>query len=184
MSLVTFNGIESLLAAGVVRGAKRAHINAASLDITLGTRILVEAPPSGSYSVVDLAEKEVPAMREIDLLKYGYFDLSPGQFCLAETLESFYLPNDLAAEYRLQSSLARAGLNAALAMWCDPGWNGSVLTLELMNSLRYHSLRLRPGMKAGQIIFWRGEEVPAHASYAKRGKYNGDMSVMASKGLS
>ena len=183
MSLVTFNGIESLLAAGVVRGAQQSHINAASLDVCLGSSLFVEAPPGGSQTVVDLMGKEVPAMHEIDLLKYGYFDLSPGQFCLGATLESFYLPNDLAAEYRLKSSLARAGLNAALAMWCDPGWHGSVLTLELMNVLRYHALRLSAGMKIGQMLFLRGEPVPEQASYARRGSYNGDTQAQPSKGL-
>lgn len=53
MSLVTFQGIEALLDAGVVRGAKRGHINAASLDLTLGSAILVEAAPGGSQSVVE-----------------------------------------------------------------------------------------------------------------------------------
>lgn len=183
MSLITFRGLEALLDTGVVRGAKRAHINAASLDLTLGSALLVESAPSGSYSVVDLSEKEVPAMRTVDLVKTGYFDLAPGQFCLASTLESFFMPNDIAGEYKLKSSLARAGLNHALAGWADPGWHGSVLTLELSNSLRYHSLRLRPGMKIGQVVFWRGDEVPEHASYAVRGNYNGDVTVQPSKGL-
>lgn len=79
------------------------------------------------------------------------------------------MPNDLAAEFRLKSSLARAGLDAALAMWCDPGWHGSVLTLELTNALKMHSLRFRPGLKIGQMVFHRGAPVPAHASYAVKG---------------
>ena len=184
MSLVTFHGIEAILDAGIVRGAKRAHINAASLDLTLGSALLVEGPPRGSQTAVDLLDKQVPAMRTVDMIKTGYFDLPPGGFGLASTLESFYMPNDIAGEYKLKSSLARAGLNHALAGWADPGWHGSVLTLELSNSLRYHSLRLRPGMKIGQVVFWRGEPVPTHASYAQRGRYNGDLSVQPSRGAS
>lgn len=182
--LITHNGLLALLDAGIVRGARKAHVNAASLDITLGSLLLVEAPPGGCQAVVDLSDKQIPAMRQIDLIKAGYYDLVPGEFCLGSSVESFYMPNDVAAEYKLQSSLARAGLNHALAGWADPGWHGSVLTLELSNLLRYHSLRLRPGMKIGQVVFWRGEEVPEHASYSNRGKYNGDRTVQASKGLS
>ena len=183
MSLITYEGLLVLLDAGVIRGARKAHVNAASIDLCLGATLLVEAPPGGCQAVVDLADKQVPAMREIDLVKAGYYDLAPGEFCLASSMESFYMPNDVAAVYKLKSSLARAGLNHALAGWADPGWNGSVLTLELSNGLRYHSLRLRPGMRIGQMVFWRGEEVPEHASYAVRGQYNGDVTVQASKGL-
>lgn len=183
MSLITYEGLLVLLDAGVIRGSRKAHVNAASVDLCLGATLLVEAPPGGCQAVVDLSDKQVPAMREIDLVKAGYYDLAPGEFCLASTLETFYMPNHIAAEYRLKSSLARPGLNHALAGWIDPGWTGSVLTLELSNSLRYHALRLRPGQKIGQVVFWRGEEVPAHASYAVRGQYNGDTTVQQSRGL-
>lgn len=183
MSLITYSGLVVLASTGVIEGAHPKNINGASIDVRLGNRVLLEAPPHGVQTVVDLAGKEVPAMREIDLSQLGYYDLKPGEFCLAGTVERFNLPNDIAAEYRLNSSLARAGLDAALAMWCDPCWHGSVLTLELSNALRYHSLRLRPGMKIGQMIFLRGQPVPDFASYAVRGKYNGDSQAQQSKGL-
>ena len=93
--------------------------------------------------------KAGPHLEPVDLLDCHYYDLAPGQFCLAATAETFYLPDNIAAEFKLKSSLARAGLNHALAGFADPGWTGSVLTLELTNTLRWHSLRLRPGMKAG-----------------------------------
>lgn len=191
--MLTHDELLGLLESGVVRGAHRANVNAASIDVVLGSTLLVEASPGGGSTVVDLMAKEVPAMRRIDLLHAGCrridllhagcYDLRPGEFCLAETVERFYLPNNLAANYYLKSSLARAGLDAALAMWADPGWNASVLTLELVNNLRHHSLRLRPGMKIGQMVFHRGVEVPDHASYAVRGRYNGDTQVQASKGV-
>ena len=180
--MLTYTELMLLLESGVIRGANPANVNAASIDVQLGSTLLVETSPGGGTSVVDLIAKEVPAMREIDLVKTGYYDLRPGEFCLAETVERFHLPNNLAAHYFLNSSLARAGLDAALAMWCDPGWHGSVLTLELKGNLRYHQLRLRPGMKCGQVVFQRGEPVPDHASYAARGRYNNDTGVQVSKG--
>ena len=66
---------------------------------------------------------------------------------------------------------------------CDPGWHGSVLTLELMNASRHHYLHLEAGMKIGQMIFYRVNPVPTEASYATRGQYNGDKTATASKGL-
>lgn len=121
MSLITFTELKDLAAAGVIEGAHPKNINGASIDVRLGNRVLLEAPPHGVQTVVDLAGKEVPAMREIDLSQLGYYDLKPGEFCLAGTVERFNLPNDIASEYRLNSSLARAGLDAALAMWCFTG---------------------------------------------------------------
>ena len=153
--LLTYTELTHLLDTGVVRGAQKGHVNGASIDLCLGSKVLVEAPPGGDSSVVDLMDKATPPMREVDLLKTGYYDLAPLQFCLASSLETFFLTNDLAAEFKLKSSLARAGLDHALAGHCDPGWHGSVLTLELVNNLRWHSLRLRPGMKIGQVIFLR-----------------------------
>ena len=181
--LITHNGLLSLVETGAIRGVQRGHIGAASIDVTLGSSLFVEAPPGGSSNVVDLMDRQVPALREIDLLKTGFFDLAPGQFCLASTVERFFLPDDVAAEVKMRSSLARAGLDHALAGWADPGFHASVLTLELTNSLRYHALRLRPGLKVAQIVFWRGDRVPPHASYAKTGRYNGDASAQPSKGV-
>ena len=181
--MLTYTELVALVEAGVIRGVQKGHINGASIDLCLGSKILVEAPPGGSQSVVDLMDKQVPAMREVDMLKSGYYDLAPFQFCLASSIETFFLPNDIAAEYKLKSSLARAGLDHALAGHCDPGWHGSVLTLELVNNLRWHSLRLRPGMKIGQVLFFRGQPTPDHASYATQGQYNGNQSVQASLGV-
>ena len=181
--MLTYNELCGIVDSGYIRGVHQANINGASIDVTLGSRLWVEDTPGGQSTVIDLMGKQSPPLQPVDLLKQGYYDLAPGQFCLASTVETFYLPDDLASEYRLKSSLARAGIDAALAMWCDPGWHGSVLTLELTNSLRWHSLRLRPGMAIGQMIFHRGYPVPQSVSYATRGQYNGDASAQPSKGL-
>jgi len=55
--------------------------------------------------------------------------LAPSEFVLAETIETFNLPDDISAQFVLKSSRAREGLNHLLAGWCDPGWHGSKLTL-------------------------------------------------------
>ena len=105
--------------------------------------------------------------------------LAPSEFVLAETIEVFNLPDDISAQFVLKSSRARSGLNHALAGWCDPGWHGSKLTLELKNERRYHGLSLYPNMKIGQMVFHRMSNVPA-LSYAVTGNYNNHLRVMPS----
>lgn len=179
VSLITYNGLVELVERGVIAGVEPESINAASIDVTLGPTIWAENVRGG---VVDLAAKQAPGMSKYDLAA-APFHLSPGEFVLAQTQEVFNLPNDVSAEFRLKSSTARAGLDQALAVWCDAGWHGSVLTMELRNNLRNHALVLQHGMKVGQMVFWRGEPVPAERSYASRGQYNGDREAQPSKGV-
>lgn len=181
MSLLTYTELLELVESGVIEGVPLEHINAASIDLTLGDNLLVEEP--GRYSWCRLAEKETPPMRELEKDSDGGWSLYPGDFALASTREIFHLPADIAAEYKLKSSLARAGLNHLLAGWCDPGWSDATLTLELKNELKHTILKLRPGMKIGQIVFWQGKPVPNEASYATRGQYNGQREATPSKGV-
>lgn len=181
MSILTYLELKQLVEQNVMTNVHPDQINAASIDVTLGSTLYLEQAPRGGFDRVDLIAKEVPLLQPVTI--HGYYDLAPGQFCLGATQEVFNLPNDLAAEFRLKSSGARAGLDAALAMFCDPGFNGSVLTLELFNNLKYHWLRLRPGMKIGQVFFMRGEPVPDYASYATKGQYNACPDTTPSKGI-
>ena len=184
MSLITYTGLRELAEQGVIEGVEIERINAASIDVCLGDVLLREDWAQGvKRKTVDLAAKQVPAMIEVDLVEAGGYDLKPGEFVLASTREVFNLPDDLACEFKLKSSLARAGLQHAVAGWADPGFHGSVLTLELSNSLRAHWLTLRPTMPIGQLVFFRGEPVPRHASYASRGQYCNDRQTTASKGV-
>ncbi len=181
MSLITYHELCLLVSTGVISPVDADQINAASIDVRLGHTILKESDPMYSKPVIDLAKKQSPEYEELDISESGY-TLHPRRFCLAHTLETFALPNDIAAEFRLKSSIARAGLNQSLAVWCDPGWHGSVLTLELSNVLHWNSLHLTAGMKIGQMVFYRGAAVPDHASYAVRGQYNNDVTATAPKG--
>lgn len=184
--LLTYLDILGLLDAGVIENAHADHVNAASLDVTLGDRLYLENTRDTGFEYLDLAKKDrfTPLEQRALLDEHGpYWLLPPGAFALAATREVFHLPDNLAIEYKLKSSLARCGLGHLLAGWGDPGWTNSVLTLELVNHLRHHYLKLRPGQPIGQIVFWRGRAVPAHASYATRGQYNHDRTATPSKGL-
>lgn len=178
MSLLTYTELKSLVDSGAIENVDPDDINGASIDLRMGDGYYIEATPKGD-GFVDLSEKETPRM----IKAYGTLVLPPGGFALASTVQVFHLPDDVGGHYMLKSSLARAGLNHLFAGWADPTWHSSVLTLELHNTLKHHSLVLRPGCKVGQMVFWRGQPVPEEKSYAVRGQYCGDKGVQASRGV-
>jgi dCTP deaminase len=213
MSLLTYTQLVKLVETGVIQNVKPEHLNAASIDLTLGPVLHLESAGSMNYesefptgiwdAPIDLWDKQQSIhTREWVMDENGYV-VEPGEFLLASSEQIFHLPSGqypeinsgeirqiklqfipaIAAEYKLKSTLARSGLDHLNAGWADPGWHGSVLTLEFKNVTRFHRLRIKPGMKIGQIIFFSGEPVPVEASYATRGSYNNDTQTTPSKGL-
>ena len=88
----------------------------------------------------------------------GYFVLHPGEFTLASTLEFIKLPLDIAGRLEGRSSVGRLGLQVhATAGFVDPGFEGS-LTFELINSGKL-PLKIRPGVRLGQMCFFKTKEV-------------------------
>ena len=114
---------------GMVENFDPDLVNPASLDLRLGNGIMIESIYSPELIRVDIS----------DTTEDNPFMVQPGDFLLAETLEIFNLPNDISAQFVLKSSRARAGFNHMLAGWCDPGWHGSTLTLELKNERQHHA---------------------------------------------
>ena len=186
MSLLSHNELLLLIDDGVITHTKPEHVNSASIDIQLGNKILIErTDPSlyqkGDLKRVTLRNKDHLHMIEWDLVREGPYILFPGEFILAHSVEIFNLPNNISAEYKLKSSMARIGLDHLNAGWCDAGWHGSVLTLELKNCCRNHEIVLQAGDLIGQVIFFSHEEVSDENSYAARGRYNNDKSVSGAK---
>ena len=163
--------IDALCRAGMVTPYDPALLNPASLDVRLGDTLLIESAES-------------PALVPYPLQHHGEADpyrLKPGQFVLAQTVETFNLPDTIAAQFVLKSSRAREGLEHLLAGYCDPGWHGSVLTLELHNSRQLHDIPLWPGMRIGQMV-WQRLAAPPMRSYAVTGRYCNDTTVQGSRG--
>ena len=187
--LLSHDEIEELLELNIVEYAEPELINAASLDIRLGIEILVERPapcysPSDSslgLKQVTLRDRDPLNMVPHNLTREGPFMLYPGEFILAHSHEVFNLPNHIRASYALKSSMARIGLEHLNAGWCDAGWNGSSLTLELKNITRYHVIVLHHLDKIGQMVFFKHKAVKQEHSYATRGRYNGDRGVSGAK---
>ena len=163
--------IRRLCNAGMVTPFDPALVNPASLDVRLGSQLLIESCQS-------------PQLVPYPLHQHSEADpylLQPGQFVLAQTVETFNLPPTTAAQFVLKSSRAREGLEHLLAGYCDPGWSGSVLTMELHCSRQLHPVKLWPGMKIGQMVFHRMAATPER-DYSLTGRYNNDQTVMESRG--
>jgi dCTP deaminase len=179
MSLLSYSLLVDLVRDGVIDSPIE-NINGASMDITLDSSIMIES--SSNCMPVNLKSKGSPSMIVTHMPELGY-QLEPGEFILASSRETFNLPNNIACEYKLKSSLARSGLQHLLAGWCDPGWKNSKLTLELKNVTSNHPLIISPGMKIGQMVFFTCDPVPDEHSYTNKGQYNNQDSVTKNKGL-
>ena len=118
-------------------------LNPASLDLRLGENIMVEVEHTPELQLQSIAHCSTE----------NPYWLAPGEFVLAETRETFNMPNDVCGMFCLKSSRAREGYEHSHAGFADPEWCGSKLTLELVNARRLHSLPLYPGLKIGQMVF-------------------------------
>lgn len=134
-------------------------INPASIDIRVGQYLKYEHESTW------------------DLMTQGPYILQPKEFVLCSTLEHLMVPNDLAMELKLKSSMARLGFDHSLAFWFDPGWSG-IGTMEIHNMNRLQSLTLTHGMRFAQCIYHK-LDVPATNPY--KGKYQNASSVEAAK---
>lgn len=125
-----------------------ADIQPASLDIHLGTGFRVF--DNYRYACIDPREKQ-EGLTQLIVAK-DFFMLHPGQFALANTLETITLNGALVARVEGKSSLGRLGLIVhATAGYIDPGWTGRI-TLELSNVANL-PIKLYPDMKIGQLSF-------------------------------
>jgi len=148
-------------------------INPASIDVTLGNKILSEGLICGPE---ELRTRWIEHNLEDD----ETYKLCPGQFILAHTKEFVRIPSSLEANFQLKSSRGREGLDHLLAGYIDPGFSGQI-TLELHNVNQRHSIHLTPGMRIGQLRFGKLEHCPLR-SYAVTGRYMNDQGAVPSKG--
>jgi dCTP deaminase len=162
--------IRALCEEGLVDPYEPVLVNPASLDVRLGENILIETALTSHMQPRSIA----------GFTEDRPFLLHPREFILAETVETFFLPSFLAGQFALKSSRARSGLEHLMAGYCDPGWSGSKLTLELQNARALHPVKLWPGMRIGQLVFHVMSARPAE-DYSIVGHYNFDQQVTPSK---
>lgn len=114
-------------------------------------------------------------------LDFGqYFELLPGEFVIAKTLESVSIEaKDLMAILFPRSSINRRGLAVDLSGIIDTGYEGRLM-IPIMNNTSKQVIRIYPGERICQVIFQTlkrklsEEEVSVHglnsAKYSKSQK--------------
>ena len=132
------------------------------------------------YPFIDPAEDQPDLTHLVEVAPDEAFILHPGEFVLASTFETVTLPDDVAARLEGKSSLGRLGLlTHSTAGFIDPGFSGHV-TLELSNMATL-PIKLWPGMKIGQLCFFRLSS-PAENTYGAYGnRYQGQHGPTASR---
>ncbi|WP_350189255.1 dCTP deaminase [Thalassobaculum sp.] len=134
-----------------------------TIDLRLGTEFVVKKMNNlSSYNPVRFLRRQ----REDSLYVDKYYErvslvhpseafvLHPGEFALGCTLEFIVLPGNIGAQLEGRSSWAREGLNVhSTAGLIHPGHKG-IIVFELQN-LGTHSLRLYPGIRVAQLLFYR-----------------------------
>jgi len=158
-------------------------LNQVSIDVRLGPEILISVPEWGSRSEIYGQRVVIDGKHwcKINLNTYKLgFGIEPGERVLGHTVETFNLPDDIIGFFHLKSSRAREGIGHPIAGLCDPGWNQSVLTLELTNTDPNTYIKLYNNLLIGQMTFFKLDSLPL-VSYNKVGHYNGDNTVTASK---
>lgn len=167
--------LHQLIEAGHITGTYGADplnsVNPASIDMHLAPGLLIESLQHSGFVEYPFGKhtKEDP------------FTLRPGQFVLAATAELIHLPDNMAGQVQLKSSVARLGLEHLMAGFIDPGFHGSI-TLELHNSRQLQPVEIWPGMPIAQLVIQQLAG-PCAISYAVTGRYNGQEAPERSKGV-
>jgi dCTP deaminase len=181
-TLLSDRDIKAALLSGRLRVTPKApyEIQPCSIDVRLDRHFIVFE--NHRYAYIDPAQDQPLLTKRVEV-EFGLpFVLHPGEFVLASTYERFILPDDMAARLEGKSSLGRLGLlTHSTAGWIDPGFDGTV-TLELSNVANL-PIKLWPGMKIGQLCFFRLSSAAEHPYGSERygSRYQGQRGPTASR---
>jgi dCTP deaminase len=119
-----------------------------SLDIRLGhqfSKIVKSQIP------LDCRE-EITEQEKVDFCAKEAVIIKPGEFFLADTVESFDIPDYLYGQIHGRSSIGRLGIEIhSCAGLVDSGYSGNI-TLELCNNSS-RPVKLYPEMRVAQVVF-------------------------------
>jgi len=175
--IVTGNKLKELALSGKVQ-CPIGQVFPSHIDVTLAESVLFEADPNAFFKamdtshalpVVDLQARETVTFES----KTTPHVLRPTEFALFSIREHITVPPNMTADFYMDSRLARSCLDHTIATLMLPGWSG-LLTLELKNNAKYHSLLLKEGMNIGKIVF---HEHGLCEEYS--GNYNNQLEVRA-----
>lgn len=139
-----------IIQAHVVEPFDEGRINPASIDLCLG---------GGAYDLTNAHTIGGDVLR-----------LTPGVVVLVTTLETVTLPDWLAGQLVLKSSMGRRGVSMPAAGWVDPGFSGT-LTVQLSACV---PVVLTVGQPFIQMVLFRMAGTP---DKLYQGRYQGQRGV-------
>lgn len=151
------------------------QIGASSIDLRLGTEFRVIRRVMISHFNLSRQKDEIRGdvhdyTEVVQASMQRPFNLHPGEFALATTLEYIKLPANLAGRIEGRSTWGRVGLQIhSTAGFVDPGFEGT-LTFELHNMGKL-PLPLYPGVRISQMSFHRCNDVLMKYSSKPGAKY-------------
>lgn len=158
------------------------QLNANSYDVTLNHVGFAELLPGRDEQnpIVDPFDQGSFNYRHFNIPEGDSILMQPGEFLIASIVERTHFKGNICGQLMGKSSLARLGLSIHVtAGWADTGWNGTYV-LELVNHSGYR-FRLTPGMKIGQIVFFKTGPVLEKYGDKKGSKYQNQLPGQGSK---
>lgn len=164
MSILSDRDIKLELAEGglVIEPIAENAIQPASVDVRLG-RGFKRIRQGAGFAADGSAARNAMQYEDLD---WDWYQLEPGEFLLATTLERIVVPPHLSVQVVGKSSRGRIGLQVENAGFCDAGFDGQI-TLELANQGQGW-IELKPGMFIAQLKVFRLSS-PAERPYGSPG---------------
>lgn len=144
-------------------GLDQFQVQAHAIDMRLGYTFLIpkawHMTARGREALkIDHLDKNRPDYFDVIELEQGqFFELLPGEYVLASTLESVKIPNDLMAILYPRSSTNRKGLSVDLTGIVDSGYEGQ-LVIPVRNNTTSQVVKLYPGERFCQLVFEKLDE--------------------------
>jgi hypothetical protein len=141
MTILCDYEIKALCTDGMVQNHDEALVNPASLDLRLGDTIMIESAENLDMRPLSIAGRTAE----------NPYELKPGQFILAQTIEVFNMPENIAGLFFLKSSRAREGYeNLHAGSWL--AWQRADLGAEEQSSATAAALVSRHEDRANGIL--------------------------------
>lgn len=162
-------------------GAKRPGVVSYGLssmgyDMRIGYKFRVFTP--ALCAVVDPKAIDERAFVEVEKQRGDFILVPPNGYILAESLETFAMPDDVIGVCLGKSTYARCGIIVNVTP-LEAGWVGK-LTIELSNSCQL-PVRVYCGEGIAQILFLRSERRPRVTYADKGGKYQSQAGLTFAK---
>ncbi|MBS3060541.1 MAG: dCTP deaminase [DPANN group archaeon] len=141
----------------LINNYKKKNIQGAAIELRLGSLYKQDK------GTVDILEGKWPDAKEI-LIEEKPYTLKPGEFILGKTIESFDVPDDLAALVVPRSTIFRMGIESSTG-FVDPGYQGELVVP--MKNVGENPILLKHGMAVVKVIFLevKGGTIPLFTRY-------------------